>query len=87
MLKRSAKKRLKKLQNYDSVCDCIPACTSVQYDMEITQSVCDFKKTLDLRLAPVHPDVREAIRRFVNIEFALSTAITKVFQTFQEANL
>nr|XP_029732096.1 pickpocket protein 28-like [Aedes albopictus] len=61
MLKHSAKRRLQKLQTYDTACDCIPECISIQYDAEITHSKCDFKKTLELRYGPINPPVREAI--------------------------
>ncbi|XP_065089676.1 pickpocket protein 28-like [Ochlerotatus camptorhynchus] len=61
MLKRAATNRLKKLQSLYTACDCIPGCNSIQYDAEITQTKCDFKKTLELRLGPEDPAIGEAL--------------------------
>lgn len=65
MLKRAAAIRLKKLQNLDTACDCLPDCTSIEYDAEITQTKCDFKKTMGLRLGPEDPSVGKAIAMYV----------------------
>ncbi|KXJ77447.1 hypothetical protein RP20_CCG007541 [Aedes albopictus] len=64
MLLQSAKRRLKKLQTYGSACNCIPGCTSIHYDTEITQSKCDFRKTLELRFAPVDPTISENVKQY-----------------------
>ncbi|XP_021708162.1 pickpocket protein 28 [Aedes aegypti] len=64
MLRQSAKRRLKKLVTYGSACDCIPGCSSIHYDTEITQSQCDFRKTLELRIAPVNPNIAENVKQY-----------------------
>ncbi|EDS44436.1 amiloride-sensitive Na+ channel [Culex quinquefasciatus] len=35
-------------------CDCLPACNSIQYDAEITQTMFNFKETIKLRLGPIN---------------------------------
>ncbi|KAL9702251.1 hypothetical protein quinque_005769 [Culex quinquefasciatus] len=35
-------------------CDCLPACNSIHYDAEITQSIFNFKETMKLRLGPAN---------------------------------
>ncbi|XP_062558166.1 pickpocket protein 28-like [Armigeres subalbatus] len=61
MLRQSAKQRMKQQQSWGSACDCIPGCSTIHYDTELTQSKCDFKKTLGLRFTPLVPGIKEDI--------------------------
>ncbi|KXJ72524.1 hypothetical protein RP20_CCG017786 [Aedes albopictus] len=62
MLQLSVQQGEDNLESHVSSCDCIPSCVSIQYDTEITQSKCDFKKTLDLRIGHADPAIRKGLQ-------------------------
>ncbi|XP_058826840.1 pickpocket protein 28-like [Topomyia yanbarensis] len=63
LLKKYAQQRLKNLGNFAVPCNCIPSCTALLYDAEITQSTYDFQRTLELRYAPIWPPIRDFISK------------------------
>ncbi|XP_058456339.1 pickpocket protein 28-like [Malaya genurostris] len=63
LLKKSAQHRLQQQSSFAVPCNCLPACTSLLYDAEITQSTYNFHETLNLRYAPIWPPVREFVSR------------------------
>ncbi|XP_053698532.1 pickpocket protein 28-like [Sabethes cyaneus] len=43
-------------------CNCLPACNSIQYDAEITQTIFKYQETLRLRLGPINVSYEDAIK-------------------------
>ncbi len=41
------------LSGYKSVCNCLPVCTSIKYETEVSQSAFDFKSTFEAYGAPL----------------------------------